>query len=64
MLIAKGNICHGAVFDERHCKVEQFGVEDDADEKHVDYYAFNREMAARVKESFERAPRGSLAEAA
>ncbi len=45
--IAPTAIQHGAVIDALHTKEEEFGVDDGALEKHVDYYLYNPKRARR-----------------
>ncbi|MFZ2030307.1 MAG: hypothetical protein WAU68_08365 [Vitreimonas sp.] len=54
--IEPSKISHGAVFDDLHVKIEQFGVEHDAKEKHVDYYAFDPDRALRARLDIEAVP--------
>jgi hypothetical protein len=46
-------IRHGVIVDGKHCKVEQFGVEDDAPMKRADYYYFYPKLARRALEEVE-----------
>lgn len=53
--IVPDSISHGAIFDGRHTKIEQFGVPDAAPDKHVDYYAFDRARARLALKDIEAA---------
>jgi hypothetical protein len=51
--IPSARLSHGAIVDGKHCKIEEFGVADDAPNKHVDYYAFDRRRARKAMAEIE-----------
>jgi len=46
--ISPKRVSHGAIIDEKHCKIEQFGVDDAAEDKRVDYFAYDKQRARRA----------------
>jgi len=57
--IEKGLLSHGAVFDDLHGKVEQFGIEDDEADKAVQYFAYDRARARSMTKAICKALKGS-----